>query len=152
MSHWKREIIHGFSFRRAQSLWERQMNKFIDYQSGKHCLGTWAKCCGSPEDWATDCAWRSQEETTEQVKPLYVIVHVFICLGVSGRDRAKARWRGLGVTERHNLHYIPGKELASFESDGRGLPWWLSGKESACQCREVGLIPGPGRSRMLQSN
>ena len=30
-----------------------------------------------------------------------------------------------------------------------GLPWWLSGKESTCQCRSVrdaGLIPGLGRS------
>ena len=23
-----------------------------------------------------------------------------------------------------------------------GLPWWLSGKEPACQCRIYGLIPG----------
>ena len=23
-----------------------------------------------------------------------------------------------------------------------GLPWWLSGKEPACQCRMYGLIPG----------
>ena len=27
-----------------------------------------------------------------------------------------------------------------------GLPRWLSGKESACQWRDVGLIPGSGRS------
>ena len=29
-----------------------------------------------------------------------------------------------------------------------GLPWWLSGKEPACQCdtRDVDLIPGSGRS------
>ena len=26
-----------------------------------------------------------------------------------------------------------------------GLPWWLGGKESACQCRKVGSIPGSGR-------
>ena len=25
-------------------------------------------------------------------------------------------------------------------------PWWLSGKESACGARDVGLIPGLGRS------
>ena len=29
--------------------------------------------------------------------------------------------------------YIPG-----------GLPWWLSGKESACNAGDVGLIPGSG--------
>ena len=28
----------------------------------------------------------------------------------------------------------------------RGLPWWLSGKESTCQCRDMGLIPWLGRS------
>ena len=28
----------------------------------------------------------------------------------------------------------------------RGLPWWLSGKESTCQCRDVALIPWLGRS------
>ena len=30
-----------------------------------------------------------------------------------------------------------------------GLPWWLSGKESACDAedaRDLGLIPGSGRS------
>ena len=25
-------------------------------------------------------------------------------------------------------------------------PWWLSGKESTCQCRRPGSIPGLGRS------
>ena len=29
---------------------------------------------------------------------------------------------------------------------GGELPWCLSGKESACQCRDMGLIPGSGRS------
>jgi len=28
---------------------------------------------------------------------------------------------------------------------GKGLPRWLNGKESACQCRSVGLIPESGR-------
>ena len=27
-----------------------------------------------------------------------------------------------------------------------GLPWWLQGKESACQRKDVGSIPGSGRS------
>ena len=27
-----------------------------------------------------------------------------------------------------------------------GLPWWLSGKESACNAGDMGLIPGSGRS------
>ena len=28
----------------------------------------------------------------------------------------------------------------------RGLPWWLRGKESACNARDGGSIPGSGRS------
>ena len=27
-----------------------------------------------------------------------------------------------------------------------GLPWWLNGKESACNAGDPGLIPGLGRS------
>ena len=27
-----------------------------------------------------------------------------------------------------------------------GLPWWLSGKESACHAGDVGLVPALGRS------
>ena len=27
-----------------------------------------------------------------------------------------------------------------------GLPWWLSGKESACSAEDLGSIPGSGRS------
>ena len=37
-----------------------------------------------------------------------------------------------------------GKE---FEKECR-FPWWLHGKESACQCRRQGSIPGPGRSHL----
>ena len=27
-----------------------------------------------------------------------------------------------------------------------GLPWWLSGKESACNAGDIVLIPGSGKS------
>ena len=33
-----------------------------------------------------------------------------------------------------------------------GPPWWLSGEESAFQCRRHGSIPDPGRSHMLWSS
>jgi len=33
-----------------------------------------------------------------------------------------------------------------------GLPWWLSGKESACQRRRHWLHPGVARSHMPPSN
>ena len=29
----------------------------------------------------------------------------------------------------------------------RVLPWWLSGKESSCQCRNTGSVPDLGRSQ-----
>ena len=34
----------------------------------------------------------------------------------------------------------------------QGFPWWVSGKESSCQCRRHGFISGPGRSHMPWSN
>ena len=33
----------------------------------------------------------------------------------------------------------------SVNSDEIGLPWWLSDKESACQCRTLGLNPWSGK-------
>ena len=35
------------------------------------------------------------------------------------------------------------KKVAIFKS---GLPWWLSGEESACQAADAGSVPGLGRS------
>ena len=37
-------------------------------------------------------------------------------------------------------------------TQGWGLSWWLSGKESTCRAGDMGLIPDPGRSDILQSN
>ena len=39
---------------------------------------------------------------------------------------------------------ITSSSIASHEN--YGLPWWLSGKESACNVGDMGLIPGLGRS------
>ena len=36
--------------------------------------------------------------------------------------------------------------LSSLNTVLHRLPWWLSGKEFACQCRDVCSIPGSGRS------
>ena len=33
-----------------------------------------------------------------------------------------------------------------------GLPWWSSGKESACNAGDMSSIPGAGRSHMLQGS
>jgi len=42
-----------------------------------------------------------------------------------------------------NNDYICDKHLLFFKY---GLPWWLSGKESACSVRGASLIPVSGRS------
>ena len=36
--------------------------------------------------------------------------------------------------------------LGSSDYTSKCVPWWLSGKESACSAGDVGLIPGSGRS------
>ena len=38
------------------------------------------------------------------------------------------------------------------QRSGEGLPWWLSGKESACQCRRHGYDPWSRRFHKPQSN
>ena len=42
--------------------------------------------------------------------------------------------------------------LGDEETAAWGLPWWLSGKESTCQCRRRGSIPDWERPHMLSSN
>ena len=37
-------------------------------------------------------------------------------------------------------------EISKFYNRLSGLPQWLSGKESTCQARDLGSIPGLGRS------
>ena len=65
-----------------------------------------------------------------------------------------------------NHAYIKKQEIAQIDNLNlyfkklQGLPWWLSGKESACQKKknlpantgDTGSIPGPGRSHMLWGN
>ena len=43
---------------------------------------------------------------------------------------------------------MPGKT----KSYVKVLPWWLSGKESACQCRRHLFYPWLGRSHVLRNN
>lgn len=67
------------------------------------------KCCGIPENWATNCAWKNYEVTTKlglewQVGHLCVIVHVLSVWALQGGGRAKALWKGLSPIRRHHLH------------------------------------------------
>ena len=38
------------------------------------------------------------------------------------------------------------KRSLNVQHKSKGLPWWISGKESACSAGDMGLIPGLGRS------
>ena len=44
-------------------------------------------------------------------------------------------WTGQGCVYQHNT-----------SPTSKGLPWWLNGKESAWQCKDMASIPGSGRS------
>ena len=50
----------------------------------------------------------------------------------------------------YNSHNIPlrkkGIIIIVYTAIFKGLPWWLSGKESCCNAGDASLIPGPGRS------
>ena len=63
-------------------------------------------------------------------------------------------WRFLAMTTKtqytegkmYKLDLIKIKNLCSSKALLRGLPWWLTGRESICQCRRQGLNP---RSRKI---
>ena len=48
---------------------------------------------------------------------------------------------GFTISESNTFSFFYWSHKAKY-----GLPWWLGGKESACQVRDMGLIPGLGRS------
>ena len=41
---------------------------------------------------------------------------------------------------------IEWEKIFANDMTDKGLPWWLSGKESACNEGAISLIPGSGRS------
>ena len=43
-------------------------------------------------------------------------------------------------------------ECTASKSVSTERPWWLSGKESAANAGDIGLIPGLGRSHVPWSN
>jgi len=62
-----------------------------------------------------------------------------VAKGEAGRERDGL---GLGV-------WYPTRLLCPWSSPGKnagvGFPWWLSGKESACQCRRHRFDPRSGK-------
>ena len=55
-------------------------------------------------------------------------------------------WRMLLVS------FLLGKDWDRFLKGSQGLPWWLSVKESTCQCRRPGYDPGPKKIPQAPSN
>ena len=56
--------------------------------------------------------------------------------------------RSARVSRLKKLSCLP----SSTKNSREGLPWWLSGKESACRHRDMGLIPGLGGFHIPWSN
>ena len=52
-------------------------------------------------------------------------------------------------TEILTARLVIEKVLRVFQRN-RGLPWWLSGKESACNARDTTSVSGWGRGRFLR--
>jgi len=51
-----------------------------------------------------------------------------------------------------NCEIVTLKKKVWLKITTKGLPWWLSGKESVCQCRKHGCDPMfPGRSHMCSN-
>ena len=60
-------------------------------------------------------------------------------VGTQRGDREETGQGGGGQENRHLSVLVPGKEM-------NGLPWWLSGKESARTVRDPGSLPGSERA------
>ena len=63
-----------------------------------------------------------------------------------GAGPLRKRWclfKQLGQNKRSTsfTYAIPSRTKKKKKSQGWGLPWWLSGKESTCQCRRHGFDP-----------
>ena len=61
---------------------------------------------------------------------------------IKGLDLYKPTAYKVNLPLYKDLLYFLSPEAQNLE----GLPWWLSGKESACQAGDIGSIPGSGRS------
>ena len=76
-------------------------------------------------------------------------------LGLHGREGTRDLRRGLAPAGAVSSNDAGDTDLCSVVTawlglvhsnlQKQGLPWWLSGKESACQCRRCGLDPWVGK-------
>ena len=66
---------------------------------------------------------------------------------VAGEQKALTGQVWVQARSRHPAGWVTGREKCL-----RGLPWWFRGKESTCQRRDTGSIPGLERSHMPQGS
>ena len=85
------------------------------WQSSTGILTPWSQCCG----WTSPCVSYYDSKTNLDCNHQ-----------VPEKLRLSISWRGHGIPKCHTEQLL-----------WRGLPWWLSGKTSACQSRRGGLDP-----------
>ena len=74
---------------------------------------------------------------------LYVFLHKYHSVFITAVSQEV-----LKVRQKWFLHLVVSSSILTNPGFNwaNGLPWWLSGKELACQVGDAGLVPGSGRS------
>ena len=84
----------------------------------------------------------------DQLRDQCMISHVIIA--ITNVHSLLVLLRLLQAGHHHHLQQLPQRSLAFLGGPSLnplyGLPWWLSGKESACNAGNLGLNPGSGRT------
>ena len=75
-----------------------------------------------------------------------LLVHFFFLFWHQSIPPSQCLWIGLHMLVTHPYFSLFGSLEFYFLLASFGLPWWLSGKESACNAGDVGSIPGSGKS------
>ena len=99
VNHWTREINLGFSFRRGQSLWERQMNKFINCWSGKGYYKDMNKMLWEPRERSN---WLCSEEPGSGNRASKAFLCDCACAYLSGHCRDG---QGKGIGQGVEVHW-----------------------------------------------
>ena len=77
---------------------------------------------------------------------------LYLCATWEAQDQVTERiWLAPCLFYSHWISPSHSLTLTCLKKRSR-LPWWFSGKGSACQCKRHGFDPDPGRFHMLWSN
>ena len=92
--------------------------------------------------------WKVKVKSLSRVRPLATPRTAAYQAPPSMGFSRQEYWSGLPLPSPSLKHYF----LIAKYWEQYGLPRWLSGKESTCQCRRQGLIPDLRRSHIPRSN